>query len=60
MRWFNVEQVREAALLSDGQGVAGGSTGGLQLPGEVSIARMLIDAWVARGGRRAVSQQSLR
>jgi NAD+ diphosphatase len=27
-------------------------TGDLKLPGEVSIARMLIDAWIARGGRR--------
>jgi NAD+ diphosphatase len=54
VRWFNVAQVREAARLSDGHGVNGGSAG-LQLPGEVSIARMLIDAWVARGGRRAGS-----
>lgn len=52
VRWFSLEQIREAAGASDGQGVAGGATGGLQLPGEVSIARMLIDAWVARGGRR--------
>lgn len=52
VRWFSLEQVREAARHSDGQGVAGDAAGGLQLPGEVSIARMLIDAWVARGGRR--------
>ena len=55
VRWFSVEQVREAARRSDGSGVAGGPVDGLQLPGEVSIARMLIDAWVARGGRRAGS-----
>lgn len=55
VRWFGIEQVREAARLSDGQGVSGGSVAGLQLPGEVSIARVLIDAWVARGGRRAGS-----
>ncbi len=40
VRWFTLQEVR------DGQG--GGGT--LRLPGEVSIARALIDAWVARGG----------
>lgn len=53
VRWFSLDEIREAAQRSDGKGVAGGATAGLQLPGEVSIARMLIDAWVARGGRRA-------
>jgi NAD+ diphosphatase len=53
VRWFSLDEVREAARRSDGQGVAGDRSAGLQLPGEVSIARMLIDAWVARGGRRA-------
>jgi NAD+ diphosphatase len=38
VRWFSLEEIRAAD--------------GLQLPGEVSIARVLIDAWVARGGRR--------
>ena len=52
VRWFSLEQVREAAGSADGQGVIGEAVAGLQLPGEVSIARMLIDAWVARGGRR--------
>jgi NAD+ diphosphatase len=52
VRWFSLEQVREAALAADGQGVAGAATAELQLPGEVSIARVLIDAWLARGGRR--------
>lgn len=49
VRWFSHEQVREAARAGDG---TDGGAAGLQLPGEVSIARMLIDAWVARGGRR--------
>src|SRR5579863_4992415 len=53
VRWFSVDEVREAAQRSDGLGVAGAPSAGLQLPGAVSIARMLIDAWVARGGRRA-------
>lgn len=52
VRWFNLEQIREAARASDGQGVTGPAVADLQLPGEVSIARMLIDAWVTRGGRR--------
>jgi NADH pyrophosphatase NudC (nudix superfamily) len=52
VRWFALEQVREAAARSDGHGVSGRAVGGLQLPGEVSIARMLIDSWVARGGQR--------
>ncbi len=53
VRWFSVAEVREAARRSDGHGVAGERSASLQLPGEVSIARMLIDSWVARGGRRA-------
>jgi NAD+ diphosphatase len=52
VRWFSLEQIRDAARASDGQGVAGAAAAELQLPGEVSIARILIDAWVARGGRR--------
>ncbi len=52
VRWFSLEEISQAATRSDGHGVTGAATGGLQLPGEVSIARMLIDAWVARGGRR--------
>jgi len=52
VRWFSLEQVRDAATRSqpDGWSTSGGD--GLRLPGEVSIARVLIDAWVARGGRR--------
>lgn len=42
VRWFSLPEVVTAR-----QG-----TGELLLPGEVSIARMLIDAWVERGGRR--------
>ncbi len=53
VRWFSLEEVREAASLHDADGVTGAPARGLRLPGEVSIARMLIDAWVARGGRRA-------
>jgi NAD+ diphosphatase len=49
VRWFSLEQVREAARAGDDVSDAGA---GLRLPGEVSIARTLIDAWVARGGRR--------
>lgn len=52
VRWFGVEEVRAAAARSHPDGTAGRGDGGLQLPGEVSIARMLIDAWAARGGRR--------
>lgn len=52
VRWFSLDEVREAAPRSDRDGTAGRADGGLQLPGEVSIARVLIDAWVARGGRR--------
>ncbi|MDE3131575.1 MAG: NAD(+) diphosphatase, partial [Acidobacteriota bacterium] len=52
VRWFGLTQIREAARRSDGQGVGGRASGELQLPGEVSIARGLIEAWVARGGRR--------
>jgi NAD+ diphosphatase len=42
VRWFSLEEIVAAQ-----RGV-----GDLRLPGEVSIARMLIDAWAARGGRR--------
>ncbi|HTW11853.1 MAG TPA: NAD(+) diphosphatase [Solirubrobacteraceae bacterium] len=42
VRWFSVDEVAAAQR--------GG--GPPRLPGEVSIARSLIDAWVARGGRR--------
>ena len=59
VRWFGLDEIREAAAhpLSDGgsgwtDGVNGATDGRLRLPGEISIARMLIDAWVARGGRR--------
>jgi NAD+ diphosphatase len=52
VRWFSLEQIRAAARSSDGLGVAGGAVAELALPGRVSIARVLIDAWVARGGRR--------
>jgi NAD+ diphosphatase len=41
VRWFALDDVRAAQ--------SGGTS--LRLPGEVSIARELIDAWVARGGR---------
>jgi NAD+ diphosphatase len=47
VRWFTLAEI-EAAQQSPGQR-PGGS---LRLPGEVSIARSLIDGWVARGGRR--------
>lgn len=43
VRWFPLDEVAAAQR--------GG--GDLLLPGEVSIARALIDAWVARGGRPA-------
>ncbi|MGH2862367.1 MAG: NAD(+) diphosphatase [Solirubrobacteraceae bacterium] len=52
VRWFSLGQVREAAGRAHPDGSAGQGDCGLQLPGEVSIARILIDAWVARGGRR--------
>jgi NAD+ diphosphatase len=42
VRWFPLEEIVAAQK----------GAGDLLLPGEVSIARMLIDAWVARGGRR--------
>jgi NAD+ diphosphatase len=42
VRWFSLEQIKHAQT----------GAGDLLLPGEVSIARILIDAWVARGGRR--------
>ena len=42
VRWVSLEEI-VAAQHGEGE---------LLLPGEVSIARVLIDAWVARGGRR--------
>ncbi len=42
VRWFSAAEIAGAQR----------GTGELRLPGEVSIARMLIDAWIARGGRR--------
>jgi NAD+ diphosphatase len=46
-RWFTLEEIKQAQRGEDGpDGVT------LKLPGEVSIARTLIDAWVKRGGRR--------
>jgi NAD+ diphosphatase len=47
VRWFSLDEIKAAAEWS-----ADVTAGELQLPGEVSIARVLIDAWVARGGRR--------
>jgi NAD+ diphosphatase len=41
VRWFGREDVRSAA--------SWGTSGGLQLPGEVSIARHLLDTWLAAG-----------
>lgn len=52
VRWFSLKQIRQAAALSHPDAAESRSDGALRLPGEVSIARMLIDAWVARGGRR--------
>jgi len=59
VRWFSVDELRDAAAAASrdwgaepGNAVADHTDGGLRLPGEVSIARRLIDAWVARGGRR--------
>jgi NAD+ diphosphatase len=49
VRWFTREEVRGAATW----GGRGDGQGGLQLPGEVSIARHLIDAWLAGDERRA-------
>jgi NAD+ diphosphatase len=46
-RWFTLEEIMEAQRTADQPGDAR-----LRLPGEVSIARSLIDGWVARGGRR--------
>ena len=42
VRWFDAAEIAGAQR----------GTGELKLPGEVSIARILIDAWIARGGRR--------
>jgi NAD+ diphosphatase len=54
VRWFSLAEVREAAARPAGAWTgASRGDGTLRLPGEVSIARRLIDAWVARGGRRA-------
>ena len=52
VRWFSLEEIRAATGRWEA-GAHGGGRDGLRLPGEVSIARALIDAWVARGGRRA-------
>jgi NAD+ diphosphatase len=41
VRWFTAAEITAAQH----------GAGELKLPGSVSIARMLIDAWVARGGR---------
>jgi NAD+ diphosphatase len=43
VRWFSLAEIVSAQQ---------GTNAELSLPGEVSIARMLIDAWVTRGGRR--------
>ncbi len=42
VHWFDAAEIAGAQR----------GTGDLRLPGEVSIARVLIDAWIARGGRR--------
>lgn len=42
VRWFTLDEVRSAQH----------GASDWRLPGEVSIARELIDGWVARGGRR--------
>jgi NAD+ diphosphatase len=42
VRWFSVQEIAAAQR----------GEGDLLLPGEVSIARVLLDAWVARGGHR--------
>lgn len=47
VRWFSFAEVTAARDWS-----AEADAGALQLPGEISIARVLIDAWIARGGRR--------
>ncbi len=47
VRWFSLDEIKAAA---DWFGPA--RPGQLRLPDEVSIARVLIDAWVARGGHR--------
>jgi NAD+ diphosphatase len=47
VRWFTLRQITAA---QQRHGPLGDGT--LTLPGEVSIARSLIDGWVARGGRR--------
>jgi NADH pyrophosphatase NudC (nudix superfamily) len=44
VRWFSYAEIVAAS--------APDFTGTPRLPGEVSIARVLIDAWVARGGHR--------
>ncbi len=50
--WFSLEQVLEASRDEERQSVSSSSATALRLPGEVSIARRLIDAWAERGGRR--------
>ena len=50
--WFSLDEVRAATRLEDHPAGNGRGGGALRLPGEVSIARRLIDAWVARGGQR--------
>lgn len=50
--WFSHEQVREATLRDRPDNSDRPGASALRLPGEVSIARRLIDGWVARGGRR--------
>ncbi len=42
VRWFSATEIADAQR----------GAGDLKLPGGVSIARVLIDAWIARGGRR--------
>ncbi len=51
VRWFSLDEIAAAGSFET-TGADGHPHAGLRLPGEVSIARMLIDAWAARGGRR--------
>jgi NAD+ diphosphatase len=54
VRWFTLDEVaaaQQAGDWSSGRGESNGAASSLRLPGEVSIARALIDSWVARGGR---------
>ncbi len=50
--WFSLDEVREATGPEDRPANNEHASGALRLPGQVSIARQLIDAWVARGGHR--------